>query len=131
MAIRSWLDTRTGGLAVVVGYLLLLVVSVLGPGGGLPAVTDSLQGIVYFVVLPVAGIGVGAYAVAGGSFGAAGLFVVASYLGIVGVGLSLGGFGVLAVALVGVVQLALAVVAVLGSLGALWSSLRVGTETGS
>lgn len=90
------LDGRTGGAALVVGYLLLLGLVLANPAGG-PSVTASPRALVFLLVLPVLGLVAGVYAVYGGPFGGFGLFLAASYLGLFGVSLTLGLFGAPAV----------------------------------
>jgi hypothetical protein len=96
--------------------------------GPLPllAAATALQGILFFVVLPLGGLASGAYAVRRGPFSGVGLFVAGSYLAVLGLTL---GFGLVsapaALSVVGLVLAALAVVAVLASLRAMWTCFRI------
>jgi hypothetical protein len=121
---------RTGGLAVVVGYVLVFVLFFLDPTAGLSTATDSLTSTLYFLGFPTVGIVAGLYAVLGGTFSAVGLFVVANYLAIVGIGLSLGLRSSAFVTALSVVLFALAGFAAVVSLRALWSYLQFGGRIG-
>ncbi|MFB6111731.1 MAG: hypothetical protein ABEJ35_04250 [Halobacteriaceae archaeon] len=82
-------STELGGLALLAGCLLALLLSLgfLGPAGGAP--TDGVATLTYFIVLPVAGLLGGAYAYFEGPYSGLPLFVLGSYMGVFGLGLSL------------------------------------------
>ncbi len=117
------LDRRRGGVALLVGYLLLLAVSFGGPARGLAGL-DTTGSVLVFLVLPVLGSASGVFAVARVRFAGVGLFLMGSYLAVVGLTL---GFGLVpvsaAVTVVGLAIFVLAFVSVLASLFALWASL--------
>jgi len=69
---------QTGGIAVIVGYVLVFVLWFLDPAAGLAAATASPTQALLFLGFPAAGILAGIYAVFEGSFSAVGLFVVAN-----------------------------------------------------
>lgn len=83
------LDNRTGGSALVAGYLLLLVALFQDPGDGLATATATVQGLLFFVVLPVAGLAGGVYTALDWPFRTTVAFVTGSYLAVVGIGLAL------------------------------------------
>jgi len=120
------LDRRRGGLATLVGYLVALAVLFRDPSRALAAAT-TLQGVLFFVVFPLGGLASGAYAVRRGPFSGVGLFVAGSYLAVLGLTL---GFGLVsapaALGVVGLALAALAVVAVLAGLQAMWAYFRAG-----
>lgn len=121
---------ETGGGALVIGYLLVLLVLYRNPASGLEAATVNPQSVLYFVVLPVVGLLAGIYASVGGPYGAVPLFVLGSYLGIFGLALTLGyllaptPMGLPLV--VGIVLLPLSIVALVASVLQLVASLRSG-----
>lgn len=120
------LDGRTGGVALVVGYLLVLGLVFANPADGLGAITASTGPLVYVVVLPVAGLAVGAYVVYGGPLAGLLLFLAGNYLALFGVTLMLGLVPVpTAVSAVGVVMFAGATVALVVSVKALVDFVRV------
>jgi len=85
----SRVDNRTGGVALAVGYVVLLVVLFWRAADGLAAATGSPGRVVFFVVLPVAGVASGAYVVLGWPLRTAVAFLSGSYLAVVGLGLAL------------------------------------------
>lgn len=121
---------RTGGLAVVVGYVLVFVLFFLDPTTGFTTATANLANGILFLGLPGLGILAGIYAISEGSFSAFGLFVFSNYLAIIGVGLSLGLRGSALVTALGLVLFALAGFAAVVSLRALWSYLQFGGRIG-
>jgi hypothetical protein len=85
----SRFDSRTGGIALVVGYSVLIVALFRNPADGLATATATVQGGVFFLALPVLGVLSGVYTTVGGPFRTAVAFLGASYLGVVGVALTL------------------------------------------
>jgi hypothetical protein len=81
---------ETGGAALAAGFLLLLLLLYRDPAAGLAAATVDMRSALYFLVLPVAGLLAGAYAYADGPYSAVLLFALGSYLGVVGLSLTLG-----------------------------------------
>jgi hypothetical protein len=116
---------KTGGLAVVVGHVLVFVLVFLDPAAGVATATAGLGNVVFFLGLPALGVLAGLYATVEGSFSAFGLFVFSNYLAILGVGLSLLTLTPLHITLVGVVLFGLAGFAAVASLRALWSYLQL------
>lgn len=110
-----------GGGALVAGYLLVLVLLFRDPASGVAAATGSLPAVLYFVVIPVAGLLAGAYSYVGGRHGTAGLFLLGSYLGVFGLALLVGG---LLAADPGGLPVGVGVVLLLLALTALASSIR-------
>jgi uncharacterized membrane protein len=85
------MDTNEiGGGALVAGFLVALLVLYRDPASGIAAATDGVATIVYFVVLPVAGILAGVYAYTDGPYSVVPLFLLGSYLGIFALALILG-----------------------------------------
>jgi len=111
------LDTRTGGIALAVGYALLLGVLFWRAADGLSAATGSPARLVFFLVLPVAGVASGVYVVLAGPLRTTVAFLSGSYLAVVGIAmalvsllsadpeaaLTLAGFGLFGLATVGLV----------------------------
>lgn len=121
---------EAGGIALTVGFLLVVLVLYRDPARGFEAATAGLQSALYFLVFPALGLLAGIYTYAGGPFSAVGSFLLGSYLGIVGLALT---FGALLTRTpvglplaVGVIILPLGVVAVVTSLLQLLASFRVG-----
>jgi hypothetical protein len=86
------MDTNEiGGSALVVGFLGVLLVLYRAPVSGWATATESVATVVYFLVLPVAGLLAGVYAVADGPYSAVPQFLFGSYLGVFGLGLLLAG----------------------------------------
>jgi hypothetical protein len=83
------LDNRTAGVALVIGYLLLIFVLFRNPVEGFSAATATLSASILFVALPALGVASGIYTYFDGPFHAAVAFVTASYLGINGIALAL------------------------------------------
>jgi len=80
------MDTHEiGGAALVVGYAALLAVLYQDPTTGIAAATAEPTALLYFLVVPVAGLLAGAYAYADGPFAVVPLFALGSYMGVVGV----------------------------------------------
>jgi len=119
-------DRRSGGAALLLGYLLVVGLLFWQPGRGVAAATASLQGSLYFLVLPVAGLAAGVYALYDGPYNGVFLFVAANYLAVFGLALALGFVSIPPlVSLLGVGLVALAVVALFVSFRALLSYLRL------
>jgi len=83
------LDHATGG-ALAGGFVLVVLLLYRDPASGVDAATASLPSLVYFVVLPAAGVLVGAYASAGGPYSALPVVLFGTYLGVFGLALALG-----------------------------------------
>jgi uncharacterized membrane protein len=85
------MDTNEiGGAALVAGFLMVLLVLYRDPVSGWATATDGVTTVVYFVVLPVAGLIAGVYSYADGPYSVVPLFLLGSYLGVFGLGLMLG-----------------------------------------
>lgn len=85
----SRLDTRAGGIALAVGYVVLIGVLLWRAADGLSAATGSLGRLLFFVVLPAAGVASGAYVVLEWPLGTAVAFLSGSYLAVVGIAMAL------------------------------------------
>jgi len=119
------LDRRRGGIVTLVGYLVVLAVLFRDPSRVLDA-ASTVQGVLFFLALPLAGLASGAYAAWGGPYSGVGLFVAGSYLAVVGLTFGFGLVSVsLAVSAVGFVLFVLAVVAVLAGFQALWAYFQI------
>ncbi len=120
---------KVGGAALAVGYALVLAVLYRSPGAGLEAATASGQSVLYFLVLPIAGVGAGVYAYRGGPYRTVPILILGGYLGVGGLGLTLG--ALLAPETAGVVLgtgiagVACAVVALVASLAELGGGVRL------
>lgn len=110
------LDHRTGGAALAVGYVLLIVALFRDPANGLATATGSVQGVVLFLVAPAVGLASGVYGYVGGPLHAGVTLLTATYLAAVGVSLSLFLSGGVVLALLGLVLFGLATLAIVGSL---------------
>jgi hypothetical protein len=110
----SRLDNRSGGVALVVGYLLFLAVLFRDPASGIETATATAQGVLFFLILPALGLGSGVYAYVDGLYQTAVVFVTASYLAMVAITFALFFASQLATA-VGVALFALSTVALVGS----------------
>jgi hypothetical protein len=86
---RPGFDSRTGGVALIVGYAVLLLALFRNPGKGLETATATLQGGVFFVVFPVLGLASGVYLLLGREFRTVIAFCGGSYLGVVGVAMTM------------------------------------------
>jgi hypothetical protein len=86
---RISLDNRTGGIALVVGYGLLIAVLFRNPTDGIATATGTVQGFLFFAVLPVSGLAGGVYTALDWPFRTTVAFVTGSYLAVVGIGLAL------------------------------------------
>jgi uncharacterized membrane protein len=85
------MDTNEiGGAALVAGFLVVLFVLYRDPVSGLDAATNGVATVVYFVVLPAAGVLAGVYAYTDGPYSVVPLFLLGSYLGVFGLALMLG-----------------------------------------
>jgi hypothetical protein len=82
--------TETGGGALVVGFLLVVLLLYRNPVAGLNAATVSVQSVLYFLVLPVVGILGGSYTYTDGRYSGVSLFLFGSYLGVFGLAVTLG-----------------------------------------
>jgi len=98
---------------------MVLLVLYRNPARLLDAATMGAATALYFVVLPVAGLLAGVYAYTDGPYGVVPLFLLGSYLGVFGLGLTLGsvlGTNPIGISLgVGVVLLVLSLVALVAS----------------
>lgn len=83
-------SNEIGGGALVAGFLVVLLVLYRNPVSGATAATDGVTTILYFAVLPVAGLLAGMYAYIDGPYSVVPLFLFGSYLGVFGVALMLG-----------------------------------------
>jgi len=83
------LDNRTGGIALAVGYVVLIGVLFWRAAGGLSAATGSVGRLVFFVLLPVAGVASGVYVAREGPLGTTVAFLSGSYLAVVGLAMAL------------------------------------------
>jgi len=86
---RPRFDAQTGGIALVVGYGVLIVALFRSPADGLATATATVQGGVFFLALPVLGVLSGVYTTIGGPFRTTVAFLGGSYLGVAGVALTL------------------------------------------
>jgi hypothetical protein len=114
---QASLDNRTAGIALIIGYLLVIALLFRNPGEGISAATARLSASVLFITLPALGVASGVYTYFDWPFHAAVAFVTASYLGANGIALALlstTSFGMTTVA--GVLVVALAVLALAGAL---------------
>ncbi len=112
------LGTETGGVALVLGYLLILLVLFRRPAQGLEAALAGIQPLVHFLVLPIGGVVVGLYASLDGPNSGPFLFVAANYMAVFGLGLAIGvgsGTSVGIFQVVGLVLFVLSVVAMVVS----------------
>jgi len=82
--------TKAGGRALAIGFLLTLVVLYRDPASGLDAATVGPRAVLYFLVLPVAGVLGGVYASVDGPYSTVPLFFLGSYLGVFGLAVTLG-----------------------------------------
>jgi hypothetical protein len=110
------LDHRTGGAALAVGYVLLVVALFRDPASGLATATGSVQGIVLFLVAPAVGLASGVYGYLGAPLHTGVTILTAPYLAAVGVSLALFLSGGVVLALLGLALFGLATVAIVGSL---------------
>lgn len=112
-------DAPASGVALLTGYVVLLVVLFRSPASGLATATATAQGAVFFLLLPLLGILSGIYSIAGGPLRTPVAVFGSSYLGVVGVALTLlpTANPVVSTAL-GLFLLLVAVFALLGSLQA-------------
>lgn len=110
------LDHRTGGVALAVGYGLLVVALFRDPANGLATATGSAQSVVFFLVLPAVGLASGVYGYVGGPLHTGVTLLTATYLAAVGVSLALFLSGGVVLALLGLALFALATVAIVGAL---------------
>lgn len=86
---RPGFDSRTGGSALIAGYAVLLFALFRNPAEGVATATATLQGGVFFVALPVLGIVSGVYLLLDRPFRTAVAFLGGSYLGVVGVAMTM------------------------------------------
>jgi hypothetical protein len=110
------LDHRTGGAALAVGYVLLVVALFRDPASGLATATGSVQGVGLFLVLPGVGLVSGVYGYLGAPLHTVVTLLTATYLAAVGVSLVLFLSGGVVLALLGLALFGLATVAIVGSL---------------
>jgi len=121
---------ETDGGTLVIGFVLVLGVLYRHPASGVEAATADPASLLYFAVLPVLGLVTGVYAALDGPYSTVPAFVLGSYLGVFGLALV---FGTLLspnpvgiTTWIGLVLLALAVVALVASLLRVAASLRFG-----
>jgi hypothetical protein len=107
-------DHRTGGVALIVGYGLLIGVLFRSPAAGLATATASPQGVVFFLLLPILGLVSGAYVFLDPPFRTTVAFVTGSYLAVSGLGIAF--LPADYTALFGLVLLGLGTVAVVATL---------------
>jgi hypothetical protein len=85
------MDTdKIGGSALVAGFSMIVFVLYRNPVSGIDAATDGVTTVVYFILLPVAGVLAGVYAYADAPYSVVPLLLLGSYLGVFGLGLMLG-----------------------------------------
>jgi hypothetical protein len=112
-------NQATGG-ALVVGFLVVLLLLFRDPHAGLDLASSGVSALLYFAVLPLVGVAVGLYTYTAGSYHTVPLFLLASYLGVFGLALTLGSLlspdPIGPALVVGLVLLPLAVLALVGSL---------------
>jgi hypothetical protein len=82
--------TETGGGALTLGFVLVLVVLYRDPANELEVATISFRSVFYFLLLPVGGVFAGVYAVIDGPYSTVLLFDFGSYLGVFGLALTFG-----------------------------------------
>jgi MFS family permease len=116
------LDHRAGGLALLVGYGLLIVALFRDPASGLATAIDSAQGVLFFLVLPLAGLLSGVYVVRKLPYRTAVAFLTGTYLAITGLALVLLPSALIVTAL-GSVLFGLGVVALVAPLTAATAAL--------
>lgn len=120
---------EVGGAALVVGFLLVALMLYRTPASGFETATANIRSVLYFLVIPLLGLFAGVYTYVGGAYGAVPLFLLGSYLGVFGVGLTFGGLlsqaPVGLPVAVGVASFLLAMVALVSSLLGLVASFRV------
>lgn len=122
------LDDRTAGLALLLGYGLVLAVLYREPVSGFERAIQGVRSALYLVVLPALGVAVGGYASLDMPYAGGPVFVAASYLGVVGVAIALGGVTSTPLAVAGAGAFLLAALALLTSLWSLVSSLGAGLD---
>lgn len=83
------LDYRTGGVALVLGFLVLLAVIVGASRGGTDSVTSSPGAILTFLVPPLLGLGSGVYVYYDGPLRTVVAFLSGTYLAVAGIQLAL------------------------------------------
>lgn len=87
------LDTdphETGGGALLLGFLVVLAMLYRDPASGLAAATATPGAVLYFLILPAAGLLAGGYAYLDGPYSGLSLFLLGGYLGLFGLGLLFG-----------------------------------------
>lgn len=125
------LDNRTGGVALVVGYTLLIGVLFRDPADGLAAATATPLDFLFFILLPVLGLTGGVYTFLDWPFRATVAFVTSSYLGVVGIAIALlPTASTLVTASLGVLILFLAVLSLVATLRSAISLLVPGESFG-
>jgi hypothetical protein len=118
-------SNEIGGSALLVGFLGVLLVLYRDPVSGWATATGGVATVAYFLVLPVAGLLAGVYAIADGPYSVVPQFLLGSYLGVVGLGLLLAG----AVGATPIWLLGSGVAFLLLSLGALVASVLESTAS--
>lgn len=81
---------RAGGVALTTGFLLAALVLYRNPASGLDAATATAGSMVYFLLLPVAGLLAGLHVAISGRYAAPLLFSFGTYLGVFGLAVTLG-----------------------------------------
>ncbi len=117
-----WLDDRIAGVALLIGYAIVVAVLYRDPAAGIEQATRGLAAAVYFLFFPAGGIATGGYALLGGPYDGVFVFVTGSYLGVLGITLAVG-VAFLPVALAGAGMFLLSVVAIAASVRAFVTSL--------
>lgn len=84
------LSSETGGVAMVSGFLVVLVLLFIDPSYTLSTASTGLRALFLLLVFPVAGLLVGLYAYVDGPYHGVLLFLAATYLGIVGLTMVVG-----------------------------------------
>lgn len=84
------LSSKTGGVALVVGFLLVLLLLYRDPTRAVAAATGTVQSLVFLLVLPIGGLVAGVYAYVEGPYHGTLAFLAGSYLGVFGLTLIVG-----------------------------------------
>lgn len=120
------LDNQTGGIALALGYTLYALALFRDPANGMETATATMQGILFFVLFPLLGFVSGLYSYHGGPFHVGLAVVTASYLGAVGITLTLLLRNLpLSVTILGICLFGLGTVALVGTLSSAFPSLRL------
>lgn len=118
------LNHRAGGLALALGYGLLIVALFRDSASGYATATDSAQTLVFFLLLPVAGLASGAYVFLDLPLRTVVAFMTGSYLAFVGLAvLLLSSDAPLITVALGLLFVGLAVVALVSTLSSTLSAV--------